>query len=78
MMKKAIFETKERAELRSETLNTKSRPAEFCPLINSTCKKDCTCFVSAYVTEHQNGNWIVRGFYCGNAMFDGNRQCSGI
>jgi len=61
------FKTLEEAE------KSKARctPCWFCPLVNGYCRADCVCYKSAYVQEHNVGEYSVIDGYCNNRMLNG-------
>jgi hypothetical protein len=74
------FETKAEAQEVADELNKCSMGEAFCPLIKEMCRTDCQCFVPAntgqilYSYQDKTPKWVVRGFYCDNAMFSGHTE----
>ena len=69
--------TLEQAEKKVKEMND-SPSEKFCPLINYGCRKDCVCFIKAWVKiTSKDGvkKYEPQSGYCGNAMFDGERNC---
>ena len=66
--------TKKEAQNKVVEKNT-TEPQNYCPLIKGGCRKDCECFVPAYVRSNNkfgpDEKWTIQGFNCGNAMFSG-------
>jgi len=69
------FKTEDEAKKKADEVNACADPTDFCPLINTKCKKDCVCFQKAYVQPGQSQTWYVYGFNCTNGMFSGYRTC---
>jgi hypothetical protein len=70
------FKTEEEAQAIADEVNKLTMGETFCPMIKENCRTDCQCFVRAYVgqqiyshTADHFRHFMVKGFYCDNAMF---------
>lgn len=70
---KLRFAEEHLAQNQADRFNDIEEPYEFCPLINRTCVKTCTCFVPFQVTYTvapvtRSKMWKLWGFCCDNRM----------
>lgn len=63
------FTNRVEAQLKADKKNRNQKPEEFCPLIIDVCRKDCVCFIDAFVMNCVENEYTTRGFLCGNEMF---------
>jgi hypothetical protein len=67
------------AQKQADRFNDIEEPYEFCPLINRTCVRSCTCFIPFKVTYEvtpktftSDKMWRLWGFCCDNPMLHKN------
>jgi hypothetical protein len=91
-MHKQQYDKKQDAELAVDKIN-KMRPRIFCPLINGQCVgsvgtlnnkrpgfMSCQCWRPAYVHTRVGilKLYSVKGYFCSNTMFSGNRYVDSL